>query len=82
MNKNKQLLAAFAAGAALAGVAAYFLTSKKGQEAKQQLKFKGEKMLSDAENIINEAKNRLEHLKSGFMGEKRANGKVPEDIVM
>jgi gas vesicle protein len=82
MEKNKQLLAAFAAGAALAGAAAYVLSSRKGKEATQQLKSKGEKMLSDAENIINEAKSRLDHLKSGFMGEKRTNGKVPEDIVM
>jgi gas vesicle protein len=82
MKKNKGLLIAFAAGAAAAGVAAWWLNSKKGKSATDKLKLKGEKMIDEAEDILSEARGRFENLRSDMFRKEKKNEKVTDKVVM
>lgn len=82
MKNNKSYLIAFAAGAAAAGLAAYWLKSKSGQSATNKLKVKGEKMIDEAEDILSEARGRFENLRSDLFRKERKNEKNPEKIIM
>lgn len=63
-------------------MAAMWLKSKSGQSAAGKLKQKGEKMIDEAEDILTEARDKFENLRTDFFRKERKNEKVAEKIIM
>jgi gas vesicle protein len=86
MKKNTGYWLAFAAGIAAAGTAAYLLNSARGKAARAKVKEKGEQVIDDAEEIISDARDRFEtlrtDLKRSLGRSNRKHEEVPGEIVM
>jgi gas vesicle protein len=71
MKKNKGLVIGLAvAGAVVAGAVIYLTTTKKGKKTLKELGANGKKIVGKAENIIKDARKKIESLKEEFVGKE------------
>ena len=71
MKKNKGLIIGLAvAGAAIAGAVILLTTTKKGRKALKEGGENGKKIVGKAENIIKDARKKIESLKEEFAGKE------------
>jgi len=71
MKTNKGLVIGLAiAGAAIAGAVIYLTTTKKGKKTLKEWGANGKKLVGKAENIIKDARKRIENLKEEFVGKE------------
>jgi Flp pilus assembly protein TadB len=82
MKKSTGYLLAFAAGTAAVGLAGFWLASSKGKDARSKLKMKGEQMIAEAEDVLLEAKERMDRIKSELFKKEKRNERMPENLMM
>ena len=71
MKKNKGLVIGLAvAGVAIAGALIYLTTTKKGKKTLKEWSVNGKKIVGKAENIIKDARKKIENLKEEFVGKE------------
>ena len=71
MKKNKGLVIGLAlAGVAIAGAVIYLTTTKKGKKTLKEWSANGKKIVGKAENIIKDARKKIENLKEEFIGKE------------
>jgi hypothetical protein len=80
--KNKELVAAFVAGLAVAGAAAWWLKSENGKEITGKIKNKRDSLLEEVDDIILDARSRFDALKTGLTGRSKPQVKETEDLIM
>ena len=64
MNDNSKVITAFLVGAAIGGAIAWFLTSEKSDELKEEIKDAGGKMGEEFDELIDKGKKFVEEIKS------------------
>jgi gas vesicle protein len=69
MKKNKGLLIALVAGAALTGIVTFLLRSQTGKNKAKKWRNKGRKAFGEAEEFIRSAKKKFEGLKDEILAE-------------
>ena len=71
MKTNKGLIIGLAvAGAAIAGTVIYLTTTKKGKKTLKEWGANGKKIMGKAENIIKDARKKIENLKEEYVGKE------------
>lgn len=78
MKRNKGLIIALAAGAAVAGLVAFLTFTETGKKATKKFKVKGRKVKGKAEAIINDAKKKFDDLREEFISEYKSDDIVNE----
>ena len=78
MKRNKGLIIALAAGAAVAGLVAFLAFTETGKKSTKKWRVKGKKVKDKAESIINDAKKKFDDLREEFIGEYKTNDIVNE----
>lgn len=69
MKRKNIFLAGAVAGIALAGLAAYFLSSDRGKNATSKLKKDGKKLFKDLETVIKDTRSKLDEVKKAMKEE-------------
>lgn len=78
MKKNKGLIIAIAAGAAVAGLVAFLSFTETGKKATKKWRVKGRKVTDKAEAILSDAKKKFDDLREEFISEYKSNDIVNE----
>jgi gas vesicle protein len=81
MKTNKVLLISLAAGAVVAGLAAYFFYTEQGKELKGKWMKKGTQLAKETRDVLKEAKGRMDAMKSEMCEEKINDRKYAETPV-
>jgi gas vesicle protein len=78
MKRNKGLIVALAAGAAVAGLVAFLAFTETGKKTTKKWKVKGKKVKDKAESIITDARKKFDDLREEFVSEYKNNDLVNE----
>ena len=66
MKSNRKVVLAIAAGLAVAGLAAYLLSTDKGKKLTKKWKEKGKKAKAEADELLRETKQKVAGMKEEF----------------
>ena len=78
MKANKGLIIALAAGAAVAGLVAYLMTSDKGKKIRKKWRSRGAELVEEIDEIVSDAKQKFSALKDEMLSECRKEQKREE----
>lgn len=80
MKRNKGLIIALAAGAAVAGLVAFLAFTETGKKTTKKWSVKGRKVKDKAEAIISDAKKKFDDLREELVNEYKSNDFVSEQF--